>query len=351
MLKHFFALATLLLLFASCGKDDPVHQTPDLSAELRSAGEDVILKTYQNLDQASGVLVAAVTELEANPGEAQLEVARQAWRDARRPWEQAEGFLFGPVDQLAIDPAIDDWPVSVTDLNNVLQNGPATLDKATVDGFETTLKGFHTIEYLLFGESGNKAIGSFSARELQYLRAAAESLKGETARLYSAWAPSGGNFLKNMLQAGTSASIYPSQKAALQDLANGLVTIADEVANGKIHDPYSQHNVSLEESRFSANSKADFADNIRSIRNIYLGYINTASGQASLHTLVATDNTALDAKISGDIDAAIAAIENIPGTFTTAIFDHGTEVENARDKVRDLLDTLQGDLIPFVQAL
>ena len=48
-----------------------------------------------------------------------------AWVAARVPWEQSEGFLFGPVDTFGYDPAMDSWPVNRTDLDAVLASGQA----------------------------------------------------------------------------------------------------------------------------------------------------------------------------------------------------------------------------------
>jgi len=348
-MKKAIFLCTALALFAGSCKKDSAPVNTDFSEELEAIGEDVILLTYQRLDDKSTILVNLLTALENNPTVQNLEAARQAWRDTRLPWEQSEGFLFGPVDQQGIDPAIDSWPVNEVDLDNVLNSGLA-LTKAYIDAQEGTVKGFHTIEYLIFGGNGAKTIGDFTQREFEYLRACAQSLKGETAKLLNAWSPAGGNFVRNVVLAGDQVSIYPSQKAAIQEVVNGMIAIADEVANGKINDPFTQQNVTLEESRFSANSKADFADNIRSIRNIYFGTTDGTIG-VSISRLTAEKQTGLDTKIKDQIQAAIAAIDNIPGTFTTAIFEHPAQVQNAQSSVRTLLETLQSELFPFVQGI
>lgn len=145
-----------LLPFTSCKKDSE-DSTPvaNYSEHISNTTNDVIIKTYANLNTAAGVLETELAALEANQTTANLESARQAWRDARKPWEQSEGFLFGPVDQQGLDPAMDSWPVNVIDLNNVLSNGTA-LTKTYIDGLDGTLKGFHTIEYLMWGTSGSK---------------------------------------------------------------------------------------------------------------------------------------------------------------------------------------------------
>lgn len=351
--KFIPTLLIALTFFAvGCGDDDgTTNPTGDYSAIIENISDDVIISTYADLNTKAGFLLTALNTLEATPTTQNLEAAQEAWRNAREPWELSEGFLYGPVDTKGLDPAMDSWPVNQTDLDNVLASSN-DLTVAYIDGLDGTLKGFHTIEYLLFGTNNDKAVGDFTARQFEYLSACGQSLKNTTAQLVGGWLPSEGNFVKNFKEAGTgtAASVYPSQKAVLEEIMNGLVTIADEVANGKINEPFSQQNVALEESRFSANSKADFADNIRSIQNVWLGTHLNATG-SGMSSLIAVKDPALDIKVRGEIEVAISAIENIEGTFTTAIFDHPSDVQTAQQAVRDLQATLQGEVLPLVSNL
>ena len=72
----------------------------------------------------------------------------------------------------------------------------------------------------------------------------------------------------------TSSTIYKSQKDAMQEMVNGMIVIADEVANGKISDPFNEKDTTLVESQFSFNSISDFQDNIRGIQNALHGEIH-----------------------------------------------------------------------------
>ncbi len=234
------------------------------------------------------------------------------------PWEQSEGFLFGPVDTEGIDPSIDSWPVNVADLDAVLASGDP-LTKESIDALEGTLKGFHTIEYLLFGTDGGKTAAELTPRELEYLDAVTQSLVGAVSRLREAWDPAGDDFSATVATAGEPGnSVYTSQSQAVQEIINGLIVICDEVGNGKISDPFDQQDRSLEESQFSNNSNADFADNIRSVQNIYLGGYEGRSG-VGVQGLVQAADPALDDTIVAQIDAAITAIVAMTPTFGEAI--------------------------------
>lgn len=343
-----YLLLPLIGIAASCSKNDSKSSDFDFGSILDNISGQVITADYSDLNTLAGNLNIAVQDLQANPSGATLDAARQAWRDCRMPWEQSEGFLFGPVETRSIDPAIDSWPVNTVDLDAVMASS-AELTVSYVDGMQGNLKGFHTIEYLLWGSTGNKSVTDFTAREYEYLLAVTGSLQEEAVLLFSSWDPAGENFGANLSDAGKSNSIYPSQRAAMQELVNGMIGIADEVANGKINDPFSQQNTDLEESHFSNNSKADFANNITSIQNLYTGAYGGHTGDG-MSKYIASLNPDLDAQMRSAIQGAIDAINAIPGNFSDAITDAPEAVSNAQMKVHDVLDLLQGSVKPLIDT-
>ena len=252
-------LGALLLVTSACNEDTAAPAAGfDATAMLADVPTKVILATYQDLEAKAVALRTAVNTFNGAPTDPNLTAALDAWRAARRPWEQAEGFLFGPVETQGIDPAIDSWPVNRVDLDAVLASA-ATLNQAYIDGLEGTLKGFHTIEYLLFGTTGTKVAADFTAREREYLVGSTASLAAAVTTLRAAWDPAGGNYAHTVSSAGAAGNaVYISQSAAMQELINGMIVICDEVANGKISGPFDQQDRSLEESQFSNNSNRGF---------------------------------------------------------------------------------------------
>lgn len=343
-------MALTVVLVAGCTKNegDDDKDNP-LYKEVLINEANIITTTYNDLNSRAISLKSAINTFVNSVNETNLAQAKNAWIATRAPWEQSEGFLFGPVDQEGIDPAMDTWPVDVEAMNNVLNsNLPITAELIEVN---EEARGFHLIEFLLWGENGNKTIADFTNRQLEYLQAAATDLQNNTQKLYDAWSSSGGNYADNLLNAGIDNPVYRSQIAALEELVEGLITIADEVANGKIEDPLNSEgntpNAELEESRFSNNSKLDFADNMRSIQNIYLGNYGSISGKG-LTDLVSPVNTGLDNRVKNLISESIQVIEEIPGTFTDAIYNSRPEVVRAQNKVNELLNILESELKPFV---
>lgn len=343
-------LAACGLALSACGDSGAGPAPADIEASgiLADVADKVILATYRDLDAKADSLTAAVVRFRASRTGADLDAARQAWKDARRPWEQSEAFLFGPVESRGIDPSIDSWPVNQADLDGVLKSA-AELDKAYIDAQEGTLKGFHTMEYLLFGSGSPKAAAAFTDRELAYLAAVTQSFQGAVAELRAAWEPGQGAYVKALAGAGEGSAAYASQKGALQELVNGMIGICDEVATGKINDPFSQGDRGLEESRFSDNSNQDFADNIRSVENLYLGRYGTGSGEG-ISAFVARSKPEVDARLKAEIVAAIAAIGEMTPTFGEAITGNKDKVEAAQAAVLKVKATLEADVLPMVSG-
>ena len=349
-----FTLSTLLalsLFVIGCGTDDDDDNQDqayfDATTTLNDFANKVVLATYTDLDNKAGELLTAVKALAADTTQANLEQAQAAWKATRQPWEQSEAFLFGPVDTQGLDPALDSWPVNQVDLDAVLASGDP-LTESSIDGLEDTLKGFHTVEYLIFRDGNQRKAADITSRELEYLVATTENLKAKTAQLRHAWDLTGENFAAEVANAGTSSTIYTSQKAAMQEMVNGMITIADEVANGKISDPFNERDTTLVESQFSFNSITDFQNNIRGIQNVYMGKFTT-DGQG-LNDFIASKDAALHTRFQTEVQTAIDAIGAIPDPFRDSISTGRSAVQAAIDAVSTVQRTLEADILQLVLA-
>ena len=345
-----FTLSTLLVtsfFLVACSDDDDDGDSAlfDAATTLNDFANTVVLATYTDLDNKAGTLLNSVRALQTSTTQANLGRAQTAWKATRRPWEQSEAFLFGPVDTQGLDPALDSWPVNRVDLNAVLASGDA-LTASSIDGLEDTLKGFHTIEYLLFRDGNQRKAADITPRELEYLVATTENLKAKTAQLRLAWDASGENFAAEVANAGSSSQIYKSQKSAMQEMVNGMIVIADEVANGKISDPFNERDTTLVESQFSFNSITDFQDNIRGIQNVYLGKF-TADGQG-LNTFIAGTDATLDSRFQTEVQAAIDAIGAIPDPFRDSITANRVAVQTAIEAVSTVQQTIEQNILKLV---
>ncbi len=358
MSKSSLIILTLSVvsLFSSCSDNDPITEENNdqkvlYTTVLTDISGEVVTKTYIDLAANAATLHQKTQQLTIGD-EAALEAAKEAWKNTRSPWEKSEGFLYGPVETNGIDPAIDSWPVDVNAINNTLGSGQPITSSVLESNNEA--RGFHTLEYFFWGLNGEKTAADLTDREIEYILAASQNLKEKTEQLADSWSPNGGDYASNFRNAGESGSIYSSQETALLEMAEGMQGIADEVANAKIETPLNGNNggpmPQSEESRFSNNSKLDFADNIRSIQNVYLGQYSGNVG-LGISAIVVQENAALDTEMKSAITDAITAIEAIPGTFTDAIQNNRTAVENAQNKVLDLSAIIQNKVLPLLSNL
>jgi predicted lipoprotein len=347
----FISALSALLALTACASDDDDGPASGFSDRqtISDFADDVVVPTYVELASRGDALATAVEALAADPSEANLSAARAAWVATRVPWEQSEAFLFGPVEANGYDPAMDSWPVNQTDLDAVLASGDE-LSPAYVSGLNETQKGFHTIEYLLYGDGGSKTAAALTPRELDYLVALTTELVGVTHTLADSWTTGDRPYREVFVSAGMPGNtVYPSLSAAAQEIINGMIGICDEVANSKIAAPYDAHDPNLVESQFSFNSLIDFQNNLHSVENAYLGHLAGGTGKG-LTVLIAAKDPALDTKVKSELADAIAALGAIDVTFPEAIVmaAYDERIEDAQAKINLLKATLETEVKPLV---
>ncbi|HLA63006.1 MAG TPA: imelysin family protein [Rhodothermales bacterium] len=341
-----FALALLALPFAGQASAADTVGVPEV---LRHVAAHVITATYADLATETRALQAAVDRLAADPTDATLAETQAAWRAARVPWEQAEGFLFGPVDFEQFDPLIDSWPVNVTDLGSML-GSDAPVDADGLQALDVTLQGFHAAEYLLFRTDSTGAAPAFTPRELAYLRGVTELLARAGDQLHRAWIPGGGDYAAVLAGAGGPGNTtYADPADALYELLMGMLFIVDELGNEKILQPLTAGVPLFVESRFSGNSATDFQNNLRGLFHVYSGTYGDVEGPG-VAALVTARDPELDERFRSEVDAAIAALAAIPVPFGEAIVSHRDAVIAARAAVGRVQQTLEEDVIPLLSA-
>lgn len=351
--KFMLTLCVIGLAFASCRKDNnnsnTATQTTLEQNVLIDFAANLANPNYQDIQAKAQVMNSAITTFNANPTDTNLEAVRVAWKNTRAAWEQCEGFLFGPVEDFNYDPTMDDWPVNKTDLDAVLASN-SDLNVADIDQLGTTLKGFHAIEYIIFGVGGTQKATNVSARDKVYLASLGESLFNTTTQLRNSWDPASGNYTAQVVTAGKGSTPFTTRQSVFLALVGSMADICNEVANEKMQNPLAAQDSTLDESQFSHNSVTDFKNNITGVLNAYkCQYPGAASGH-SLSELVASKNASLDLKIQSQIDAAIASFSAITSTYEKAIYTQQNQIKSVQNAIKTLQATLEGDLETFVQT-
>ncbi len=368
MMKSIFkcfrtgAIASLLLLSNSCNNTASTHQTSQAVSSdttplvVSHFADQVVIPTYQQLVQEAGELSKAVNGFVENPTPETLKTAQNAWVKTRTPWEQSEAFAFGPAESLGYDGDLDDWPVNETDVVAVI-NSQDEINIESVKKLQTTQKGFHTIEYLLFGLDSQKTAQDFSERELKLLQNLTIAFNESAHNLTKSWAKGvNGNpaYREVLATAGTNNnSAYPTQQAAVEEIIQGMLGCLDEVANEKIGKPLETKDDLTFESRFSHNSLNDFKDNLKSVENAYLGQIaGTGTQSNSISALVAQKNPELDQKIKQELKAALEAVNAVPNPIETTIKNPETtaKLTSAKAAILTAFTTIETQLLPLFKT-
>lgn len=286
-----------LLMGAACalvltGTAPAFAATPEPAAVVRQYA-DIALAMYSDSFETAKRLDDAIAALLAAPSEQTLAAARTAWKAARVPYQQTEGFRFGnaavdewegkvnawPLDEGLIDyvdtgsygESSDENPlyranviaaksirigkdqIDVTEITPTLLAG--TLQEA--QGIEANVAtGYHAIEFLLWGQdlngtgpgAGNRQATDFSLdnctndhceRRRTYLKVLSNLLLSDLSEMVDAWGPEG---------AARKDLLAKSPEDGLATILTGLGSLSyGELAGERmklgliLHDPEEEH--------------------------------------------------------------------------------------------------------------
>ena len=318
---------------------------------LENLVSNVIVPTYTKLADdvedlektLNGLTVATITQT-------QIDKACADFKNARLNWERSEAFLGGAASDFSIDPTIDSWPLDRAELLDYFKGGMT----AEIED-ESSILGFHALEFILFRNGQNRKVSELQgndtytnyenvsgADELKYAQQVCRLLKERCFQLQVAWegeknasrvsvvkaaglgytTANGLTYGENLALAGISGSksTFPTLQAAiaqvLSDDEGSCVAIGNEVGTAKIANPFSAGDIAYVESPYSYNSIADFRDNIRSIRNVWLGSTDKKANQYSFHTFFASvGKSSINTAVENAYVASIAGISNMPSPF------------------------------------
>jgi putative iron-regulated protein len=340
---------------------------PFAGAAAAMADEAAVLKTYADIAFAkysdalttAQALDVAVDNLIANPNEATLTLARDAWRASRPSYQQTEAYRFGnavvddwegrvnawPLDEGLID-YVDAGYGTESDENafyvaNVIANPALTVNGEAVDATAITPEflsgtlheigdaggnvatGYHAIEFLLWGQdlngtgkgAGTRPATDFSVdactnnnciRRTAFLAAASDLLVSDLEEMVANWQPGG-------------AARLPLEKdpiAGIKAMFTGMGSLSyGEMAGQRmklgllLHDPEEEHDC------FSDNTHISHLYDAIGIQDVYLGRYKKLDGTmiegASLASLVAAKDAAVDAESQANLSKTVEAMQVI----------------------------------------
>lgn len=382
MIRMPLASASLLAIaisLAGCGEDKaPAPQAaapaaatesaaPATAAKVDEAAAKAVVNHYADLalavfsDAASTgkALQTAVDALLADPSEATLKAAREAWLAARVPYMQTEVFRFGnpvvdewegqlnawPLDEGLIDYVAEDYQHALGNPGaqaNIIANTEIQVGEDKIDVSEITgellaslnelggseanvATGYHAIEFLLWGQDlngtepgagerpytdyvvGEGATGGHNERRRAFLKAATDLLVSDLNDMVEQW--------KDGVQGNyRSELVADSADNGLRKMLFGMGSLSlGELAGERMKVALEANSTEDEHDCFSDNTHNSHFYNGKGIRNVYLGEYKKVDGSTltgpSLSELVAKADAQADATLKADLQETEAKLQ------------------------------------------
>ncbi|PZQ31477.1 MAG: peptidase, partial [Ectopseudomonas oleovorans] len=317
------------------------------------------LAVFSDAASTGKALQAAVDALLADPSEATLKAAREAWLAARVPYMQTEVFRFGnpvvdewegqlnawPLDEGLIDYVAEDYQHALGNPGaqaNIIANTEIQVGEDKIDVSEITgellaslnelggseanvATGYHAIEFLLWGQDlngtnpgagerpytdylvGEGATGGHNERRRTYLKAATDLLVSDLDEMVEQWKDGvEGNYRSEL--------VADSADNGLRKMLFGMGSLSlGELAGERMKVALEANSTEDEHDCFSDNTHNSHFYNGKGIRNVYLGEYKKVDGSTltgpSLSELVAKTDAQADATLKADLQETEAKLQ------------------------------------------
>lgn len=323
---------------------------------------DIAHATFEDARSSALTLNTRIDDLLEAPSAETLAAARQAWLQARVPYQQSEVFRFGnsvvdnwegqlnawPLDEGMIDyVASSDYQHELGNAgatanivaNTAIEIGGETLDVSNITpnlladlneigGSEANVAtGYHAIEFLLWGQdlngfdagngerpatdymAGEECTGGSCERRRDYLDAVSDLLVYDLEWMVAQWAPAQeGTYRQALLaepaQEGLRRMLFGMGSLSLGELAGERMKVALEA-----------NSYEDEHDCFSDNTHNSHFYNGMGVQNVYLGEYKRLDGSIvegpSLSDLVAKTDPELDATLRNQLNASMGELNDI----------------------------------------
>lgn len=352
MKTQLLIFSVILFGTAACHKSNDTGgstgQTYDSLATdvIKDFTNDVVFFRYSSLLNSSLSMQAAANKLANETTDDNLTAAKALWKNLRADWEQSEGFLMGPVESNDYDPNTDTWPTDYVQMDSVLASSNP-LETDNVKNLPQSLRGYHPLEYMLWGKGGTKTAANFTTKQKQYMVSLIDDILSNNVQLlYNDWFLGSDNYSELVLTAGRGSTEFTTRQALFLNIISAMSDICGEVGASKMYEPFIARDSTITESPYSSNTLIDFKNNILGMQQVYTGL----NGGKGIRNLVAAKQLDLDQKIQAQINAAINSFSQITDRYEVAIFTQRTQVQNTMDQLATLNTLLENDLKKFIIA-
>lgn len=363
---------------------------PSANAVLTTYG-DIAQAMYEDSLATAKTLQTAVNAFLADPTPAKMTAARNAWKAARVPYSQTEGYRFGnaivdewegkvnawPLDEGLIDyvdasygTESDENPLYTANViaNKQIRIGARMVDASRIDAdlLQTlheaqdveanVATGYHAIEFLLWGQdlngtgpgAGNRPATDYSRtqcthgncdRRAAYLKAATDLLIEDLTEMAGNWTP-GGEARKQLAAKGPDGG--------LATILTGLGSLSyGELAGERMKLGLLLHDPEEEQDCFSDNTHNEHYNDQLGMTNVWRGRYTRVNGRvvqgASLRDYVASRDGAAARRLDTSMDDALAKLKIIKDTADSGRMAYDQMIGDSlqgNKMVQDAIDAL-----------
>lgn len=357
------------LALVACGDDE--EKTPSLPENTTQAVSnyaEIVSASYEDSLAAAMELDTAVDAFIADPTDATLSAARQAWLDSREPYLQTEVYRFydGPIDNADDGPEglLNAWPLDEAYIDYVEGDATAgivndasitisadTLLELNEQGGEANVAtGYHAIEFLLWGQdmdtegAGNRPVADYltdggtanADRRAAYLGTVSDLLVQHLQDMVDAWDASAANNYRATWDAAEPID-------GLANVLTGMIVLSGfETGGERLQTALDSHDQEDEHSCFSDNTHRDMIQDIQGVQNVWLGSYTRLDGSTvsgpGIQDVIAAVDADLATQITTQIAESLSLANALQPPFDQEIASGNTE-GNAR--VAALITSLQ----------
>ena len=343
-----FASASALLLH-SCKKEEST--APKNFEELKTRvifnfADDVASKSFGNLNDAALKLKNALTNYDISTNEADFYIVRTNFLALRNAWELTSSMQFGPVATNDYINKLDTWPVNLGGID-AFRSAPGLPELADIEGLPNDQRGFHAMEYILYGVDGNRTHADISDRDRRTMEKLGQHFLKITQEIYTAWTVGKNSYYNEIVYTKNGSTTFKTNKDFFNTIVEGMKTNCKNLVNNNLGAPYNAIDSAAVESPFSNMSMKDILDNMASLKNVYNGRFKGSTGYG-IKDVIKDKNSGLASKLDTRITAVDSALNAIKMPLDSAIYFKKTETKTAIDAIDSLRSTIENELKPFI---
>lgn len=182
--------AITILLFISCGEDDPVASNTDdfnRTAMLTNWADNIIIPAYADYESKLEALKTTTTTFTTTQNQSNLTALRTEYLAAYKTWQYVVLFSsIGKAAELNVNRWVNKYPTDTATIESNITNGSIDLSLSSTNAQQ----GFPALDYLLYGVAGDDTaiIAKYnSASYSTYLTAVVDRLKALNTPVLNDW--------------------------------------------------------------------------------------------------------------------------------------------------------------------